>query len=488
LNTITCPKCGAKNRIPGVIDSKQKYRCGKCRTTLPVPGKILNTEGEARAVPTPAQREGPEAAQIRGAPPSPFSLTTLVSWFKVRENQLIFSLVFLALVLHLAVARYPHVPFFDENYYVPEARSIIHHRAILYPEHPSLSKLFIASGILALGDNPWGWRIPAVIFGLASIVIFYLICRRLTKKWASLLACFLLVFETLTFVMSGIATLDVFSVTFMLLAFLLYLDNRYVLSGVSLALSALCKLTGVLGIFVILAHWLIRRRRQPVRNIALFVLIAFAGFMLLLPVSDFLASGHWMSPISRVSQMLSLSGSTTFTEAVARSAANPGLYAPPSYPWTWILSPAGLKYLNFPAQVDAKVAIYVAINPAIWILIIPSMGYMLYEFVRRKTDVSLFVLLWFAATYLLWIPLVLLTDRQTYVYYFYPAVAAVCLAVAFAITRIWDFASNRRSVVHQYLIKGAVITYLALHVLIFLVLTPALVNLGSYLPGSNAIR
>jgi predicted membrane-bound dolichyl-phosphate-mannose-protein mannosyltransferase len=427
------------------------YRCGKCGTNLPVARKVLNAKDGLGAIPVPVERGPKENSRTSKHLASHFSVTTIVSWFKIKENLLIFSFVVLALLLHFLWIAYAHELRLDEHYYVPEARSIIHERAILYPEHPSVAKLFIASGMLILGDNPWGWRIPSVVFGIIAIISFYLICRRLANKRVALLASFFLVFESLTFVMSGIAMLDVFCLAFMLLAFLFYLNDRYVFSGIFLALSALCKLTGLLGIFVILGHWLIRRR-QSKRNIALFLMVLLVAFIVLLPASDFLATGHWLSPIDRVSQMLHLSSSKTFaSQKIVPSGLQP---LPTSYPWTWILS---LKpYFNSG----------LVINLLLWILIIPSMAYTLYEFIRRKTDISLFVLLWFAATYLMWIPAVLLTDRTTYVYYFYPALGAVCIGLCLVATEVWDFASRR----HSDLINAAVRGYLALYVLAFIFL------------------
>jgi len=470
LNIIVCPQCGVKNSISGAIDKKLIYRCARCGTRLPVPDEILSTAGKTDAVARPATRGPQENARGSSAATSHFLLTAVFSWFKIRENQLIFSLVFLALLLHLLVVPYTHSLVFDEGYYVPDARSIIHQRTLLHLEHPSLSKLFIACGILTFGDNPWGWRIPSVLFGVVSLVLFYLICKRLANKQFALLASFLLLFESLTFVMSGIAMLDVFSLTFMLLSFLLYLNNRYVSSGISLALSAVCKLTGLLGICVIAGHWLIRKDRRSLRNIALFLLVLFVGFLVFLPMSDFVATGHWTSPIARISQMEHISKAETF----AWAKTLPSTYLRPSYPWTWILSPKGLGSLNVPAYV-------LHINSIMWILIIPSIGVMIYEFIRRRTEISLFVLLWFTATYLLWIPLVLLTDRITFVYYFYFAVGPVCIAISFALTRIWDFASKTHSVLQRRLIKGTVIGYLALYVLVFLVVAPILPGLGSAL-------
>jgi dolichyl-phosphate-mannose-protein mannosyltransferase len=469
---IKCPKCGAQNRVPPSETRKTRYRCGKCGTRLLIPDGVLYNRDETEVIPGPLEGDRSADTQISTSGTRRFSMTGVASWFRIRENQLIFSLVLLALLVHLFVIPYAQTPVFDEQYYVREAQSIIHERDVLHHEHPPLAKLFIVTGILVFGDNPWGWRVPSVVFGVASIVIFYFICRRLMQKWAPFLACVLLVFESLTFVMSSVAMLDVFSLTFMLLTFLFYLNDRYVFSGMSLALSALCKLTGVLGIFVVVAHWLIRKRRQPLRNMALFLFAAFIGFIALLPVTDFLATGHWVSPNHLVSQMLHISSSNTF--AAAKAAG----YVGTSYPWTWVLTDHAIA----PA---GRLDFLFIISYPLWILIIPSMGYMLYEFIRRKSDVSLFVLLWFGATYLLWIPLVLLTDRATYVYYFYPAVPAVCIGVAFAMTKLWDFASKRHSVLYRRLLKAAIISDLSAEVIFFVFLTPLLREILSALGPSS---
>jgi dolichyl-phosphate-mannose--protein O-mannosyl transferase len=86
-----------------------------------------------------------------------------------------------------------------------------------------------------------------------------------------------------------------------------------------------------------------------------------------------------------------------------------------------------------------------------------------------------------------WIPVVLLTDRITLIYYFYPAIGPVCIAASLAIERMWQFAAKRRSVLHKRLIKGTVIGYLVLTALIFLVFTPILAALSSYFGISNEI-
>jgi len=45
--------------------------------------------------------------------------------------------------------------------------------------HPPLGKWAIAVGVLALGNDPFGWRVPSAIFGTAAVVVLALIIQLL---------------------------------------------------------------------------------------------------------------------------------------------------------------------------------------------------------------------------------------------------------------------------------------------------------------------
>ncbi len=381
--------------------------------------------------------------------------------FRLTEKWLVCGLALISLLLHLAIISHGNQLIFDENYYVPEADSIIHDRELLSPEHPSLGKLFIASGIYLFGDNPWGGRIFSVIFGVTSVVLFYLICRKLGGKRIALFASLLLVFDNMTLVHSTLAMLDIFAVTFMLLSFLLYLQDRYALSGISIALSGLCKMTGVFGALVILAHWYLTERVRDTRSIGFFLVSGILAFFLLMPVADFVATGEWLNPFSRVYQMSFISGVATTGELT------PEALSIVSYPWEWILNPipSGAHYQPSHLHYNA------IITPTIWALIIPSMCYMLYESVKNKRDISLFSLLWFGGTYVIWIPIQLLTDRVTYLFYFLPTVGAICLAIGFAASMGWRIATEAKGRPFGYLAMP-IIAYLLLHVGLFFAFSP----------------
>ncbi len=58
------------------------------------------------------------------------------------------------------------------------------------------------------------------------------------------------------------------------------------------------------------------------------------------------------------------------------------------------------------------------------------MLYLSYNYYNKKDDFSSFCLVWFAATYLPYLPAVFLGHRVTYLFYFLPVMPVICAAVA----------------------------------------------------------
>jgi predicted membrane-bound dolichyl-phosphate-mannose-protein mannosyltransferase len=464
-----CPGCGTKNRIPDTGEENKVYLCSKCKTRLTTKPEYHISNSHKTNLQevddaTQGKRLLPRKLSFLAAPFLP-----VFNFFRDREWLVVCLLLLTVLSFHLFILPLWESPYCDEEYYVPEARSIIYEGESIHPEHPPLGKLFIALGIRVIGDNPWGWRIPAVIFGVASVAVFYFISRKLAGRSIALLASILFIFETLFFIHSSVAMLDVFSLTFMLAAFLLYLHGKYPLSGMSLALSGLCKMTGLFGLLPIIVHFLIFRRKVvPIRNIALFLVSTFATLIVIMPIVDFAADGQWLNPITRIWDMGVTHSALTVSGSTAEQLEDI------SYPWEWILSPIGHMDLS----PGGTIAI---ISPTIWIFIIPAMIYVLLDYMNRRTEISFFILLWFGATYLLWLPIVIATDRISYLFYFYPTVGAICLAIAYIIRRIWDGTSKKRYSKYRLPFAVLVTGYFGLHIILFLFLAPIIKALDHYI-------
>ena len=378
-------------------------------------------------------------------------LQRLVNW----EYAGLCILVLVTLTMHFSIIMHPNEPVFDEQFYVTDARHILNGEGTWHIEHPPLGKLFIVLGMFLFGDNPFGWRFFSVFFGTICIVLIYLICRRLTmSKESSFLATFLFSLENLSFVQASVVMLDVYSLTFMLLSFWFYLKGRYLVSGVSIGLSALAKLSGALALPVILLHWCFTRRVRPWRFL-ISMLSAPASFLILMPLFDFVIWHKLLNPIAQIETMLRVLILTTFTRLPSEML---------SYPWDWILQPKILTYWVDPHYIAM-------ISPSIWALIIPVVFYITFRSIKGS-GAGIFGLSWFAGTYLIWIPINLITDRISYIYYFYPTVGAICIGLGLGLSQLLDIGRTGQTGRLRRVAKMAVPVYLLLHLAAFVMLTP----------------
>jgi dolichyl-phosphate-mannose-protein mannosyltransferase len=368
-------------------------------------------------------------------------------------------IVILSLVLHFSVILSPNAIILDEVHYINDARHIITEHDTERPEHPPLAKLFVVAGIKMFGDNPWGWRVLPILFGTLTLVLFYILCRRLDMtRTASTLAVFLLCLENMYFLLSSLAMLDVYYVTLMMVSFVLYVYKRYISSGVAIGLSALAKLNGALSLVTTGIHWLFSRQQKHSRWFMLTIILCIIVFLGLMPVLDMAitqkVSGA-QNPVTQVQKMLSLTGSLTFS-SVTHPSKSP--------PWEWLYTYKPMPFYYNPHWTGA-------ISFSVWIFIIPTFLYMVYRAIKRD-EAGLFGAAWFFATYLIWIPATLIWERVTYIYYFYPAVGAICLGMGIWMGKLLDIFNNRVSGKLKWFALSVVILVLAAHIVSFLLLSP----------------
>lgn len=144
-------------------------------------------------------------------------------------------------------ARLDHPPTIvplDETYYAPNAFGNMCHGTDMgfadttlpatcdklepvFTVHPPVAKLLMAVGIRIFGYDAFGWRSAAALFGSLSVLMIYLIGRRLWEsRWLAAAAALLLGVEGLQFVQSRLAMLDIFLSFFILLGTWLLLEDR----------------------------------------------------------------------------------------------------------------------------------------------------------------------------------------------------------------------------------------------------------------------
>ena len=304
-------------------------------------------------------------------------------------------------------------------------------------------------------DNPFGWRFFSVIAGTISLILFYLICRELSMpKIAVLISTFLLAFESISFVQSSVGMLDVFTVVFSMATFYLYLRRKYLPAGIFAVLSVLAKLNGALVVPVMVLHWLIARRDKKAYFIGSMIL-APVWYFLLLPIINFMIQGYFQNPVTITSVMIKSTESLTFANVTHEVR---------QVPWDWLIHRLRIAYWFTPNY-------FGNLSIDIWWLAIPIAVYL---FLRSlwKNRAAWFGLSWFIGTYVLWIPIVLVTDRVTYGYYIYPTVGAFCIGLGLALTDVLKLGVHFKAGKFKWVGFGVVIACLVGHFAVFAIFSP----------------
>jgi len=409
--------------------------------------------------------------------------TRFVIWCRQPENIGVFAIAALMLVLHCVALFQVHDYIYDEIASIAEANYVLHGDELDtfyiewgrsngfpveeyldsgYLHHMPLGKLILAAGIGVFGDDALGWRVFSVLFGVMSILLFYLICQKLSsRKWLPLVATFIFAFDNMCFVMSGLALLDVYSLTFLMGAFLLYLHGKLIPAGIVLALGALSKIIVAFGGIVILLHWIFVRR-APVRDAAKFLIVAPLTFVALLPLLDYIAVGEFIPPWDRLWSFVDIHDDPSLAQGIAEYRALFGAFLP----WEWLTMPRSMIIWADPSY-------ELNVNWTLWGLIIPVMCYIIFEGIKQRwNSLCMFAFLWFVCGYLPWFIIYWAFDRVSYPFYFYTIVPAVCLAAGYAVCRIVSFSWGQNSVIVRWSIMMPAILWMAAHFVMFFMMAP----------------
>jgi len=360
---------------------------------------------------------------------------------------IIFGLATLALLL--AGLGTPKAMYFDEAYFVPEARAFI--QGIPNPDpqapplaKPPLGKLIMAIGMKAAGDNPFGWRIAGALCGALTVVAVYLwVCLLIQDTGLAFLAAGLTLFNNFLFVMSRIATVDVFLMVFLMWSLVAYTTalvidtsagkRRFLLcsAGVLVGLAGACKWNAIdtLAVFALVALALLCVSRSKfasgnpslsgyARNIAQIGIPFLLLGLIVLPIAAYsLAFWPLCLLIHLPFNLHELAEMNTFMWHFNRTTVTNPFLVSPWYSWPLNLKPQrSLSYLvGNPIITWAGLLALVLCLRRLWKSISLPEG---------------LVLLLFAANFLQW---AVTPQSGLYYYYYYPCVMILGVAIAVAL-------------------------------------------------------
>jgi len=360
---------------------------------------------------------------------------------------LLFGVVGLA--LFLIGIRNPASFFYDEGYFVPEARAFAQ-GPINQETHgpplakPPLGKLIMAIGIKAAGDNPFGWRIAGAVCGgftLTAVCLWSFLL--LGDARLAYVATALALFNNFMYVMSRVGMMDAFLMVFLIWSLVAYtaaltLDIGprlrrflFVCSGVLVGLAGACKWNAIdtLAVFFLVSFALLWVRPRPNANASSSLWryaknireIGIPTMFLGLGVAPILAYilAYWPlcliihRPFS-VDELVAMHkfiwkfNSTTISNRAITS---------PWYSWPLNLSPQ-------------RVLSYLVGNPVVTWGGLLALGFCVRQFWKTLGFAEGFVLLLFAANYLQW---AVTPEKGIFYYYYYPSVMVLGVAIVVAL-------------------------------------------------------
>jgi dolichyl-phosphate-mannose-protein mannosyltransferase len=426
----------------------------------------------------------------------------------------------IAAVLRLVNVAHPHQLAFDETYYVKDAWSLwtlgyegtwgenandafITLQNLPLSEqgafivHPPLGKWLIALGMAIGGpDNSGGWRLATAVLGAGSVLLVYLIARRLSGSVVvASVAGTLLAIDGLSIVMSRIALLDGILTFFVLLGVLFVLIDRQrtipvlerrdpdspdpfwgpilwrrpwlITAGVALGAASAVKWSGLyalagFGLYVVVTDALARRRAGVVlwptsaafrQGPVSFVLLVFPALAVyLVSWTGWLVTAGGYDRQSDPNPLIAL---WKYHESmlgfhVGLTRGHP--YASPAWEWPLLLRPTAVWVDSDPTGcgTDHCIGVISAIpNPLIWYAGVAAAIYLLYRLVRgwiTRQPVGpeqSIPLVGLAVTYLPWL---MFPDRT--IFQFYTVVMMPFLVLALAMT-LRIIAGRREDPLHR---------------------------------------
>ena len=341
---------------------------------------------------------------------------------------------------------------FDEVYYAKNAFSLISSGVELDQEggsefvvHPPLGKWLIGIGIKLFGNNEFGWRSSSAPFGSASVLLIYLIAKRLFKsEFLALSAAVLMAIDGLSLVMSRVGLLDIFLMFFILLTFYFLLKENYWLSGVAIGLGVSTKWSAAFLIPILLLLTL------RIREINLSQILKRAAQFIFLPIAIYLTSwiGWFLSDKgwARNSGSNPISSLWNYHFEILNFHTN--LVEKHSYsanPWSWLVlgRPTSFYYQSGDSCGEGECAqeILAMGTPLLWWSAVIAVAITLGFYLKTVNKSAEIVLAGFAGTYLPWF---FFQDRTMFYFYSITTLPFLILALIYCFDLLLKYGNYQR--------------------------------------------
>lgn len=341
---------------------------------------------------------------------------------------------------------------FDEIYYAKNAYSLISSGVELDQEggsefvvHPPLGKWLIGIGIKLFGNNEFGWRSSSALFGSASVLLIYLIAKRLFKsEFLALTAALLMAVDGLSLVMSRVALLDIFLMFFILLTFYFLLKENYWLSGMAIGLGLSTKWSAAFLIPILLLLTL------KLKELNISQILKRSGQFIFLPMAIYFTSwiGWFVSNKGWARNSGSNPISSLWNYHLEILNFHTNLVEKHSYsanPWSWLVlgRPTSFYYQSGTSCGAKECAqeILAMGTPLLWWGAIIAVAITIGFYIRTRNRSAEIVLAGFAGTYLPWF---IFQDRTMFYFYSISTLPFLILALVYCFDLLLKYGNYQR--------------------------------------------
>ena len=341
---------------------------------------------------------------------------------------------------------------FDEIYYAKNAYSLISSGVELdqqggaeFVVHPPFGKWLIGIGIKLFGNNEFGWRSSSALFGSASVLLIYLIAKRLFKsEFLALSAALLMAVDGLSLVMSRVALLDIFLMFFILLTFYFLLKENYWLSGMAIGLGLSTKWSAAFLIPILLLLTL------KIKEINLSQILKRVGQFVFLPMAIYFTSwiGWFVSNKGWARNSGSNPISSLWNYHLEILNFHTNLVEKHSYsanPWSWLVlgRPTSFYYQSGDSCGAGECAqeILAMGTPLLWWSAIIAVAITIGFYINTSNRSAEIALAGFAGTYLPWF---IFQDRTMFYFYSIATLPFLILALIYCFDLLLKYGNYQR--------------------------------------------
>ena len=378
-----------------------------------------------------------------------------------------------------ATPSYYNGMYFDELYHGRTAYEHLHNLTPYENSHPPLGKLFIMLGIAVFGMVPFGWRIVGALFGIGMLPVLYAFGKRIFRdsNYAFVLTT-LFAFDFMHFTQTRIATIDVYSVFFILLMY--YYMYQYItmnfftdglkktlkplaLSGLFFGIGSACKWTSIYagaGLAVLLFASLIARYFEFLHvkadgsaaekakvdgfwRLTVRTLLWCCLFFIVIPVTIYFASytPYFIYASGQSTSYGFKDMADTFWNYQTfmynyhshLNATHP--YQSSWYSWPFTIKPMWYYYNSYIAGTGEVSTLTASGNPAVWWVSTVGAAALLVLRLTKKIRPDRAMQIFFvgvAANYLPWV----LVTRCTFIYHFFATVPFILMATVYLLQKL----------------------------------------------------